>query len=86
MSATPTHDLTTDSTRQAIPNSPRLYLAFELGWNQWKLGFAPGLEPGVSILRKTTKDEFEVFGGRTNGLIPISTRRDPSIDPPLHVR
>ena len=36
MSATPTHDSTTDS--------PRLYLAFELGWNQWKLGFAPGLD------------------------------------------
>ena len=35
MSATPTHDSTTDS--------PRLYLAFELGWSQWKLGFAPGL-------------------------------------------
>jgi transposase len=36
MSATPTHDSTTDS--------PRLYLAFELGWSQWKLGFATGLD------------------------------------------
>ena len=44
MSATPTHDSTTDSTRHAIANSPRLYLAFELGWNQWKRGFAPGLD------------------------------------------
>ena len=38
MSATPTHDLTTGSTRHAIPNSPRLYLFFELGWTQWNLG------------------------------------------------
>mgnify|MGYP006292299025 FL=1 len=44
MSATPIHDLTIDSSRHAIANSPRLYLAFELGWNQWKLGFAPGLD------------------------------------------
>ena len=43
MSATPTHDSTTDS--------PRLYLAFELGWTQWKLGFAPGL--GAKPWRRT---------------------------------
>jgi len=36
MSATPTHDSTTDLSR--------LYLAFELGWGQWKLGFAAGLD------------------------------------------
>jgi hypothetical protein len=36
MSATPTHDPNTDSLR--------LYLAFELGWSQWKLGFATGLD------------------------------------------
>jgi hypothetical protein len=40
MPTIPTHDSTTDSTRQAIPNSPQLHLAFELGWNQWKLGIA----------------------------------------------
>ena len=44
MSATPIHDLTTDSTRHAIPNSPRLYLTFELGRNQWKLGSVNGLD------------------------------------------
>lgn len=43
MSATPTHDSTKDSTRRATTDSPRLYLAFELGWTQWKLGFAAGL-------------------------------------------
>ena len=42
MSATPSHDSTMVSTRHAITDSPRLYLAFELGWTQWKLGFAPG--------------------------------------------
>lgn len=36
MSATRTHDSTIDSTR--------LYLAFELGWNQWKVGFTAGLD------------------------------------------
>jgi len=36
MSATPNHDSTT--------HPPRLYLAFEVGWNQWKLGFATGLD------------------------------------------
>ena len=48
MSATLVRDLTTDSTRRAILNSPRLYLACELGWTQWTLGFATGLdaEPG----------------------------------------
>jgi hypothetical protein len=35
MSATPTQDSATDS--------PRPFLAFELGWSQWKLGFAAGL-------------------------------------------
>jgi len=35
MSTTPTQDSTTDA--------PRLYLAFELGWSQWKVGFATGL-------------------------------------------
>jgi transposase len=44
MSATPIHDSTIDSFRDAIASSPRLYLAFELGWNQWKLGFATGLD------------------------------------------
>lgn len=36
MSATPNTDSTTDS--------PRLYMAFELGWSQWKVGFATGLD------------------------------------------
>ena len=36
MSATAIHDSTTPS--------PRLYMAFELGWSQWKLGFATGLD------------------------------------------
>ena len=44
MSATPIHDYTTASTRHATPNSPRLYLAFELGWSDWRLGFATGLD------------------------------------------
>lgn len=35
MSATPMNDSTRDS--------PRLYLAFELGWSEWKLGFASSL-------------------------------------------
>ena len=43
MSATPISDSTKASTRHATPNSPRLYLAFELGWSHWKLGFARGL-------------------------------------------
>lgn len=44
MSATPTQDSTKDSTRRATTDSPRLYLAFELGWSDWKLGFAAGLD------------------------------------------
>src|SRR4030042_7094353 len=28
---------------QYTPGRPSLYLAFELGWKQWKLGFSPGL-------------------------------------------
>ena len=44
MSAIPTQDFTKDSTRHATIDSPRLYLAFELGWSQWKLGFAAELD------------------------------------------
>lgn len=44
MSATSVHDSPMDATRHAIPNSPRLYPAFELGWIHGKPGFATGLD------------------------------------------
>ena len=36
--------MSTTAPQDSTKDSPRLYLAFELGWSQWKLGFAPGLE------------------------------------------
>ncbi len=48
MSATPTHDSTRDSARSSTTDSPRLYLAFELGWGQWKLGWVASRGGGPS--------------------------------------
>jgi hypothetical protein len=47
--------------QQATNSQTVLYLAFELGWTEWKLGFSPGIA-GAPRLRTMRARDLEALG------------------------